>query len=129
MVRKISEFNYISTFENRVSPSIFNSTGKTPLLKSVKAGTRSDSFYLTNDGLVIKINEITESQISGQGFPRLKSFYSKPMWSRSINIYKSRGLVLNSHVWSTDELNFHAKCWVMPTDNGCYIVPIIHHYS
>lgn len=33
MVRRISELNHIQTFENRVSPSIFNSTGKTPLLQ------------------------------------------------------------------------------------------------
>jgi hypothetical protein len=127
IVRRISELDYISTLDNKVSPSVYSSEKNTTLLKSVKSGTQSDSFYLCDNGLVIKINGVTDSHITGQIFVGLKSHYTKPMHSKSINIYKSRGLQQSSSVWSTSELQICAKCWVMPTDHGCYIVPIIHH--
>jgi hypothetical protein len=126
IIRRISELNYISTLNCKVSPSVFNPMLNTTLLGNVQTKTRSDSFYLCDNGSVVKVNGITDTHITGQPFIGMKSFYSKPMPSNSINIYKARCLG-NSRVWSIKKLKILAKCWVMPADNGCYIVPIIHH--
>lgn len=111
-----------------VSASVFNTEDYSTLrLKGVRSNTRSDSFYLCNNGLVIKLMRITETHITGRIFLDLRCFYKKPMPSNSINIYKSTGLARSSNIWETSKLQLSSKCWVMPYEKGCIIVPIIHH--
>ena len=132
IVKRISELDHISIFDKKISPSVFNKIGNRTLEinkneTKVKINSRSDSFYLCENGLVIKVNGMSDTHITGRIFQNLKSFYKKPMPSKSVNIYKSTGVSHFPHIWRTSELRFSAKCWVMPTDNGCFIVPIIHH--
>jgi hypothetical protein len=90
----------------------------TKLLGNVQTKTRSFTFYLLDNGSVCKVNGITDTHKTGQSFIGVKSFYSKLISSKSINIYKVSGLG-NSRVWSIKKLKISAKCWVMKANNGC----------
>ncbi len=126
-MKRISELDHISTFDQQVSPSIFSTQEKTALeMKNVKAKTRTYSFYLCKNGLVIKVYGFNDTNITGRVFMRLKNFYKKPKESKTVNIYKSAGLSNYLHLWSVSDLRLRAKCWVMPIDNGCFILPLVN---
>ena len=56
LVRRISELDYVASFDEEVSPSIFNKVDpEKTILSTLKVGTRSDSFYLTNTGEIVKV--------------------------------------------------------------------------
>lgn len=56
MVRRISELDHVASFDQDISPSIFNKrdTERT-LLNELRVGTRSDSYYLTNKNTIVKV--------------------------------------------------------------------------
>ena len=55
LVRRISEIQNVETFKRTIAPSIFNRRGPHALMENLKTGTRSDSFYLTRQGTVLKV--------------------------------------------------------------------------
>jgi hypothetical protein len=93
IIKRISELDYILTFDKDVLSSVFNTKGNSTLyLKGVRAKTISDSFYLCNNGSVIQLNGISETHITGRVFLALKRFYKKPMPLNYINILQSTGI-------------------------------------
>ena len=57
LIRRISEIDYVESFNMEISPSIFNRRDPaTTIISSLVPGTRSDSFYLTNRGQIVKVS-------------------------------------------------------------------------
>ena len=130
IVNRISELNYISTLSSGVSSSILNEkclTRSGSLEKNIEVGTKINSFYVTKNGLVVKLLKFTATHITGRVFMNLKSFYNNPFKSKQLNIFQSMGLSTEIHKWSRGELQLSAKCWVLPTGKGCFIIPLLHH--
>lgn len=56
LVRRISELDYASNEDMSISLSIFNRNYGKTIMTDLKAATRSDSVYLTNNGVAVKVS-------------------------------------------------------------------------
>jgi len=56
IVRRISELQHVDGFDFSIQNSIFNpSNPRRTIFTELKIQTRSDSFYMTNQGFVVKV--------------------------------------------------------------------------
>lgn len=131
IVKRISELEHVSQLESASKKSIFDHERPVDMLRTlkhhVKPSTKKDSFYLCENGMVIKVTGFSNTQISFKPFILRGDFFSKPVKSTNLYISKSSGMEEKIETALIDDLQLHSKCWVIPTAKGCCIVPILHH--
>ena len=126
IVRRISELKKVSEYNQVLKPSIFNQHSKSnDLFTSLKPNTRSNSFYLCKNGAVVKVVAFSASEVKMFVAPR--NFYSTPMKSTFLDIFRSSGMEGNIKGMPIEDVLLVAKCWVIPAGMTCCIVPLLHH--
>lgn len=87
----------------------------------------SDSYLLTNENKVIRIENITNSEnniFASKKIPVYNSFYNYPIESKLLNIYLLSRLSLNLEVWPIESIM--AKVIILPFKDKYVCFPIIH---
>ncbi len=128
VVRRISELENISEYAQVVKNSIFNQHSSSNIeYASLKQNTRSDYFYLCKNEVIIKIKAVSVPQVSFKTFSKGKNYFSTPIKSKNIDMFRSHGMAENVTTMPIGNVHLVAKCWVIPAGMDCCIVPLLHH--
>ena len=128
IVRRISELEKVSEYNQVLKSSIFNQHSKSnDLFTNLKPNTRSNSFYLCKNGAVVKVVAFSASEVYVKMFVAPRNFYSTPMKSTFLDIFRSNGMEDNIKRMPIENILLVAKCWVIPAGMTCCIVPLLHH--
>ena len=93
IVRRISELEKVSEYNQVLKSSIFNQHSKSnDLFTNLKPNTRSNSFYLCKNGAVVKVVAFSASEVYVKMFVAPRNFYSTPMKSTFLDIFRSNGM-------------------------------------
>lgn len=96
---------------------------------SISNYSLSDSYFLTKENKVIRIDNITLNSenttlLLGKEFQFYDTFYNYPIDSKLLNIYILDQLSINLEVWPIDSIM--AKVILLPFKNKWVCFPIIH---
>ncbi|KAK4009746.1 hypothetical protein OUZ56_018892 [Daphnia magna] len=131
VVRRISELENISELDQSIKNSVFNPENPvacvSTLKKNLKINSKKDSYYLCENGMAVKLVDLSDTCVSVRYFTRQRNLYTKPMKSKNIDIFKSDGLEAEVTVLAINSLQLAAKCWVLPMSKGCCVIPLLHH--
>lgn len=91
----------------------------------------ADRYFKTVNGEIVRlysvINSLGDVIIAGKEFTRLENYYSFPIESSELGIFKVSKLEKELHFWKIE--NVKEKCVVMPISDGIFLcVPLIQYF-
>ena len=90
---------------------------------------QDDSCFRSNEGSIFTISNIVDTPdgifVDGHRFTVLDNFFTFPMNSMDLGIFRVSGMEARSRRWSINDVS--KKCVLLPADNNsCLCVPLLH---
>ncbi len=123
LARRLSEYAALE-----VEPIINRKTNKKFSLKSIKPKSKADSYCrLEENGIFVHVTLITDSLVYGKQFLDISNYYTEPIESSYVGVYKAKKL--GNVILSWDKSKFEnnvQKCMVLNHKSEYVIMPLIH---
>lgn len=98
------------------------------VLESIKPNSKCDSVCLFQDGTIVKVTELTKTEISGRRLLSPKDLYDIPLQSGRFEMYQStQGFEKEIRTWQRNSFTIKSKCMHLYHGLEHCVMPLVHH--